>query len=248
MSAAREANRAGGDWLSRALGRAGALPPEELEAAIAAGRVRVEGKVVTKPFAPVTEATRVTVDGVPVSLARVTRALMLHKPQGVVAEGGRDARPSVMDVLLPLLDAGQRRFGWHAVGRLDVDTTGLLLFTNDERLVEHVTSPKTHLAKRYVAKVSEKATDAQLQPLRDGVMLDDGPARPAEARLRGPGMVELTLTEGRNHQVKRMLGAVGLPVLQLHREAVGGLVLDVGAGAVRELSDAEVRQALGFGG
>ncbi len=243
LNAARESGRTGGDWLLRALGRSGALPASELAAAIAAGRVRVEGKVTTKPFTPVTERSRVTVDGAPVSLERVTRVLVLHKPAGVIAEGGaRDSRPSVMHVLLPLLSEAQRRFTWLAVGRLDVDTTGLLFFTNDERFVEHATSPESHLPKRYVAWVNERATDAQLEPLRAGVTLDDGPARPAEAKLRAPGIVELTLTEGRNHQVKRMLARVGLPVLKLHREAVGGLTLDVPEGAMRELGRDEVTQ------
>jgi len=240
LSAARESGRTGGDWLLRALGRAGALPPSELESAIAGGRVRVDGKVAKKPFTPVTEDTRVAVDGVEVSLKRVTRVLMLHKPAGVVAEGGRDERPTVMDVLVPLLSPQQARFVWLAVGRLDVDTTGLLLFTNDERFVALATSPETHLPKRYLATVSERATEEQLEPLRQGVTLDDGPARPAAARLRSPGLVELTLTQGRFHQVKRMLAHVGLPVLKLHREAIGALQLDVPEGALRELTAAEV--------
>lgn len=247
LAAARESGRTGADWLSRALGRAGAVPPEEVESAIASGRVRVDGRVATKPFTPVTESSKVTVDGVPVSMARVTRVLMLHKPAGVLAEGsGRDTRPTVLDVLQPLLPQTLRGFTWLAVGRLDVDTTGLLLFTNDERFVAHATSPQTHLPKRYVASVSEKASEEQLEPLRRGVTLDDGPARPAAARLRSPGVVELTLTEGRNHQVKRMLAAVGLPVLKLHREAVGSLVCDVDEGATREVSEVEIRDALSF--
>ncbi|MBL8954398.1 MAG: rRNA pseudouridine synthase [Myxococcaceae bacterium] len=242
LNAARESGRTGGDWLLRALGRSGALPASEIEGALAAGRVRIDGKVATKPFTPVTESSRVTVDGVVVPLARVTRVLMLHKPPGVVAEGGRDKRPTVVDVLLPLLTEEQRRFHWLAVGRLDVDTTGLLFFTNDERFVQHATSPESHLPKRYLATVHEKATDAMLQPLRDGVTLDDGPARPASARLRSAGLVELTITEGRNHQVKRMLALVGLPVLKLHREAVGGLVVDVDEGAMRELGGDEIER------
>jgi pseudouridine synthase len=246
LNAAREANRAGSDWLSRALGRSGAVPPEELDATLAAGRVRVDGKVTTKPFTPVSAGSKVTVDGRAVSLERRTRVLMLHKPAGVIAEGGRDARPSVVDVLKPLLNEEQSRYAWLAVGRLDVDTTGLLLFTNDEQLVAHATSPQTHLPKRYLATVNDNATDAHLEPLRKGVTLDDGPARPAQAALKGPGLVELTLTEGRNHQVKRMLGAVGLPVLKLHREAVGDLQLDVAEGELRELTAEEIAGALGF--
>ena len=248
MAAAREGGRTGGDWLARALGRSGAVPPEELEATISSGRVRVDGHVVTKPFTPVSPGQRVTVDGLPVDIARVSRVLMLHKPAGVIAEGAghRDMRPSVLDVLRPLLPPALRGYTWLAVGRLDVDTTGLLLFTNDERFVQHATSPKTHLPKRYLARVHEKVTEAMLQPLRDGIALDDGPARPATARVREPGLVELTLTEGRNHQAKRMLAAVGLPVLKLHREAIGTLVVDVPEGEMREVSDEEVRKALQY--
>jgi 23S rRNA pseudouridine2605 synthase/16S rRNA pseudouridine516 synthase len=247
LSAAREANAAKTDWLARALGRAGALPPSELESAIAAGRVRVDGNVVDKPFAPVPEGARVTVDGKPVDISRRTRVLMLHKPAGVVS-AGRDRRGTVFDVLQGQLTGELARFSWHAVGRLDVDTTGLLLFTNDERFVAHATSPATHLPKRYLARVHEKATDAMLEPLRKGITLDDGPALPAQARVREKGLVELTLTEGRHHQVKRMLAAVGLPVLQLHREAVGRLLLDVPVGGFREVGEEEIRDALQYGG
>jgi 23S rRNA pseudouridine2605 synthase/16S rRNA pseudouridine516 synthase len=247
LAAAREANAAKGDWLARALGRAGALPPSEVDAALAAGRVRIDGKVATKPFAPVPEGARVTLDGLAVDVSRRTRVLMLNKPKGVVS-AGRDRRGTVFDVLQGQLDPALARYSWHAVGRLDVDTTGLLLFTNDERLVAHATSPETHLPKRYLATVHEKATDAMLEPLRQGITLDDGPARPAQARVREKGLVELTLTEGRNHQVKRMLAAVGLPVLALHREAVGTLVCDVPEGTFREVSEQEIREALQYAG
>jgi 23S rRNA pseudouridine2605 synthase/16S rRNA pseudouridine516 synthase len=247
LAAAREANAAKGDWIARALGRAGAVPPAEVDAALAQGRVRIDGRVVTKPFAPVPEGARVTVDGIAVDVGRRTRVLMLNKPKGVVS-AGRDRRGTVFDVLQGQLDEALARYSWHAVGRLDVDTTGLLLFTNDERFVAHGTSPERHLPKRYLATVHEKATDAMLEPLRKGITLDDGPARPAKARVREKGRVELTLTEGRHHQVKRMLAAVGLPVLALHREAVGGLVLDVPEGTFRELSEGEIREALEYGG
>jgi len=137
-------------------------------------------------------------------------------------------------------------FAWHAVGRLDRDTTGLLLFTTDERFVAHATAPATHLPKRYLATVGADPTPERLAPLLAGIALADGPARPAAAKVRGPRVVELTLTEGRNHQVKRMLGAVGLPVLALHREAIGALALDVTPGQARALTDAEVEELLGF--
>jgi 23S rRNA pseudouridine2605 synthase/16S rRNA pseudouridine516 synthase len=173
---------------------------------------------------------------------------MLHKPAGVVTHGSDpEGIGTVFDVLQAALPSDLHRFGWHAVGRLDRDTTGLLLFTNDERFVGHATSPDTHLAKRYVAKVGALVDDAKLEPLRRGVRIDDGElTRPAKAKARGDDSVELTLTEGRFHQVKRMLNAVGLPTLALHREAVGALELDVPVSSYRALSDDEVAKKLGF--
>ncbi|MFN7132583.1 MAG: pseudouridine synthase, partial [Myxococcales bacterium] len=190
---------------------------------------------------------RVTLDGREVPLTAAARVLAFHKPAGVVtAPSDPEGQGTVYDVLLPKLPPALRGYYWHAVGRLDRNTTGLLLFTNDERVVEHVTSPKTHLPKRYVAEVQGTADEAKVEPLRQGVVLDDGPTRPAEVRLRGPSTVELTLSEGRYHQVKKMLAAVKLPVRALHREAVGGLSLDVEVGGWRELSAEEIRERLGY--
>ncbi|MHB8874689.1 MAG: pseudouridine synthase [Myxococcaceae bacterium] len=235
------------DWLSRALARAGVMPLEDAERAIRAGRVSVGGKKATEPLAPLRPGQPVKVDGREVSLEARTLVLAFHKPGGVVSsrsdpEGGG----TVFERLSAALPPELKGYGWHAVGRLDRNTTGLLLFTNDERFVAHATSPQTHLPKRYVAKVLGKADDQKLEPLRKGMSLHDGPARPAKAELRGPGVVAITLTEGRNHQVKRMLGEVGLPVVALHREAVGELTLDVGPGEVRLLTDDEVRAGLSF--
>lgn len=235
------------DWLSRALARAGALPLKDAEAAIAAGRVKVDGKVVTAPFAPVAADSDVRLDGARVNVAPVTKVVMFHKPAGVVtSDHDPEGVGTVFDALARVLPPELQGFGWHAVGRLDRDTTGLLLFTNDEKFVAHATAPDTHLPKRYLARVSGKPTDDALAPLRVGVELDDGKTRPAGAAVLADGRVALTLTEGRNHQVKRMLGAVGLPVLALHREAIGALVLDVPEGACRLLRDAEVADQLSY--
>ncbi|WP_223643225.1 pseudouridine synthase [Corallococcus sp. EGB] len=235
------------DWLARALGRAGVLPRTEAEQAIRDGRVEVDGRVEREPFAPVGEDTRVRVDGMERALTRQVRALMFHKPAGPVVHGSDpEGVGTVFERLRAVLTPALRGFEWYAVGRLDRDTTGLLLFTNDERLVRHATAPRTHLPKRYVARVEGLPPEAALTRLREGLVLEDGPTRPAEAELRAPDVVALTLTEGRHHQVKRMLAAVGHPVLALHRESVGRLVLDVTEGAWRELTDAEVTEGLGF--
>ena len=238
----------GTDWLSRALSRAGVLPLKEAEFAIRAGRVRLDSREEKEPMAPVHPTSRALLDGQPVSLKWHTRVLQFHKPAGTLTHGtDRQGRRTVFDALRAALPQELQNFGWHAVGRLDFDTTGLLLFTNDEKFVAHATAPGTHLPKRYVAKVGAKVTDKKLEPLRRGVQLEDGDVvRPAKTKPRGEDSVELVLTEGKFHQVKRMLNVVGLPTLALHREAVGALELDVPVGAYRELSDEEVRVKLEF--
>ena len=238
----------GPDWLSRALARAGVMPLSEAERAIREGRVRVGTRVVRQPLAQVKEGLPVVVDGRRVSLAPRTRCLMFHKPAGVVTSTRDDAaQGTVFERLYAVMPFALQTYTWHAVGRLDRDTTGLLLFTNDERLVAHATSPQTHLDRRYVAAVQGTATEEKLAPLREGVELGPGEqARPARARVREEGQVELTITEGRYHQVKRMLAAVGLPVMKLHREAVGTLELYVPEGQYRELSPEELVEKLGY--
>jgi 23S rRNA pseudouridine2605 synthase/16S rRNA pseudouridine516 synthase len=235
------------DWISRVLARAGALPPSELDAALAAGRATLNGKPARAPLTLVRATDEVRLDGQPVEFRPAVRVLVLHKPANTICTvRDPDGHRTVFEVLLPQLPPELARYGWHCVGRLDLDTTGLLLFTNDERFVGHATAPSTHLPKRYLARVKGGGGEAQLQPLREGMQLHDGATRPAQARFREADLVELTLSEGRNHQVKRMLGAVGLPVQALHREAVGGLELDVPVGGFRELSAAEIREALRF--
>lgn len=247
LEARRHGGPGEGTWLSRALARAGVLPLAAAEDAIRAGRVRLDGRVAHEPFAPLGPGARVQLDGIERSLAWRTRVLAFHKPAGVVTHGtDPHGVGTVFDALARVLSTELSSFGWHAVGRLDRDTTGLLLFTNDERFVAHATSPQTHLPKRYRATVGAAVTEAQLESLRRGVQLEDGVTRPSQARCLGPSVVELILTEGRYHQVKRMLGAVGLPTLALHRQAVGGLELDVEMGAVREVSEGELITRLRF--
>ncbi len=251
-----DAARAGGwtrapgerpDWVARSLARAGVLAPGEAEAAVRAGRVTVGGRPVREPLSLVRPGDEVRLDGRPVELSAKTLVLAFHKPKdAVVARSDPRGMRTVFDVLLPKLPPALTRYGWHAVGRLDRDTTGLLLFTNDERFVAHATQPEAHLPKRYLAQVQGAPDEAKLEPLRQGVHLHDGPARPATARARGERAVELTITEGRNHQVKRMLGAIGLPVTALHREAVGELELDVPEGTWRLLTEDEIRAKLHF--
>ncbi|MET0402941.1 MAG: pseudouridine synthase [Cystobacter sp.] len=235
------------DWLARAIARAGMMPQDEATEAIQAGRVTVNGRVVKQPLSPVPTGATVRVDGAPLPTVAPTRVLAFHKPAELLTSTvGQHRVGTVYEVLLPQLPPQLARFTWHAVGRLDRDTTGLLLFTNDEKLLAHVTSPDTRLPKRYVATVFSDATEEKVEPLRQGLELEDGPLRPALVTLRDTHTVEVTVTEGRNHQVKRMLGAVGLPVRALHREAVGGVALDVPENGFRLLTDAEVAQGLQY--
>jgi 23S rRNA pseudouridine2605 synthase/16S rRNA pseudouridine516 synthase len=236
-----------GDWLARALVRAGVLTTVEAERAIRDGRVRVDGRVIRQPLALLPQGALVALDGSPVSLDARALALMLHKPpDAVTSRSEPSGARTVFDVLLPQLPADLRRYEWHACGRLDRDTTGLLVFTNDGRLVEHLTAPDRHLPKRYRATVQGTATEEQLRQLREGVALNDGPARAEEALALAPGHVELVVTEGRNRMVRRMLAAVGLPVTRLHRVAVAGLRLDIREGEWRRLGEGELKEALGF--
>lgn len=244
---ARDGVVEGGDFLSRALSRAGVLPLNEAERAIREGRVSVNGKVATVVVAPLDEGARIEVDGERVDVSPSTRVLAFHKPKGLVVDGrDREGIGTVFERLHQLLPTELKGYGWLAVGRLDRDTTGLLFFTNDERFVAHATDPETKLPKRYVATVSGRISDAKLEKLRTGVELEDFSTLPAKAERRGLHDVALTLTEGKFHQVKRMLGAVGLATLELHREAVGEYVIDVPIDSIRLLTDEEVERLLGY--
>jgi pseudouridine synthase len=208
---------------------------------IRAGRVQVNGRVVRDPDRWVDLARdRVRFDGKPLE-ARQRVYVLLHKPAGYLTTY-RDprGRPTVYELI-----AGVGTFV-SPVGRLDLDTSGLLLMTNDTQLAERVTNPSSHVPKIYRVKASVPLSDDQLRRLRDGIELSDGPTRPAQvARLRGPEGTtgfEITLTEGRNRQVRRMVEALGAEVVELVRVKIGPLGLGtLPAGKWRQLTPAEVR-------
>ena len=219
--------------LNAYLARAGVASRRASDELILAGRVLVNGEPgQLNTF--VESRDRVEVDGRPVSLQRLTY-LLLHKPAGVVTTA-RDPqrRPTVIDFVPP-----EPRVV--PVGRLDVDTTGALLLTNDGPLAHRLAHPRYGVEKTYVAKVEGDPDEAALQRLRDGVDLEDGRSAPARARRLGRGRIELVLHEGRTHQVKRMCVAVGHPVVRLHRSRYAGLAVDdLEPGAWRELTSEEV--------
>ncbi|MEQ6886782.1 pseudouridine synthase [Salicola sp. Rm-C-2C1-2] len=167
------------------------------------------------------------------------RYLMLNKPSGVVSATKDDYDPTVVDLLEPEL-----RRGLHPVGRLDKDTTGLLLLTTDGEWSHRITSPRHGFAKTYRVRVADPVTDQELASLEAGIMLrgEDTPAFAHDIKRLGNTELRLTLTQGRYHQIKRMMGAIGNRVVQLHREQVGPIELDpaLEAGGYRELTEAEV--------
>jgi len=219
--------------LNAFLARAGVASRRRADELIRAGRVRVNGA----PGELSTVVGRhdvVEVDGARVQRQRLAHVL-LHKPAGVVTTA-RD--PQGRRTVVDLVPDEPRVV---PVGRLDVDTTGALLLTNDGDLAHRLAHPRYGVSKVYEAEVEGTPSPEALARLRGGVELDDGVTAPAGARRLGAGRIELTLHEGRKHQVKRMCEAVGHPVRHLHRSRYAGLDLaGLGAGESRELTTDEV--------
>jgi 23S rRNA pseudouridine2605 synthase len=201
--------------LNAYLARAGVASRRRADELIKAGRVRVNGeRGELNTFVGANDT--VEVDGRPVAKQRLTY-LLLNKPAGVVTTA-RDphGRPTVVELVPPDPRVVP-------IGRLDADTTGALLLTNDGPLAHRLAHPRYEIDKVYEVEVEGDPDDDALRRLREGVDLDDGRTAPAEARRLGPGRLELTIHEGRKHQVKRMCEAVGHPVRGLHRSGYAGL-------------------------
>ncbi len=231
--------------LARYLAHAGVASRRAAERIVAERRVAVAGAVVTDPAFDVNERSGVTLDGQPVAPEDL-EVHVLHKPAGVVSTA-RDThgRPTVLD----LVPSAHRLY---PVGRLDSDSTGLILVTNDGELANRLTHPRYGVEKVYLAEVSPRPVDeTALRALRNGVELDDGPTLPARVRQTRPGVLEVVLREGRKRQLRRMCEAVGHRVVALRRIAFGPLALgDLAEGQSRRLAEAEVerlRQATGRG-
>jgi pseudouridine synthase len=222
--------------LNAYLARAGIASRRGSDGLIKAGRVRVNdlpGELNTY----VHSGDRVEVDGAEVT-AQALRYVLLNKPAGTVTTA-RDpqGRPTVVQLVE---DIPERVV---PVGRLDADTTGALLLTNDGPLAHRLAHPRYGVEKVYEVDVEGEPDDAALEQLAAGVELDDGLTAPANARRLGPAKLELTLHEGRKHQVKRMCEAVGHPVLRLHRSRYAGLTVEgLEPGAWRELEPSEVKR------
>jgi len=230
--------------LERVFSKSGAASRTDARSWIGAGRVRVNGRLVQNPDHWVDmDRDRITLDGKPLRSAGKLY-LLLYKPKGYLTTyRDPEGRPTVYDLIA---DAG----AWLSpVGRLDLDTSGLLLMTNDTDLAERITNPEHKVPKTYQVKAATLLTDEQLEQLRRGVQLSDGPTRPAQVtRVRDSAkftFLEMTISEGRNRQVRRMLEAVDSKVLKLVRTAIGPLRIgDLPIGKWRMLTPDEVK-ALG---
>jgi len=219
--------------LNAYLARTGVASRRGADELIQAGRVRVNGEVVGLATY-VGAGDRVELDGRPLEVEPLTYVL-LYKPAGVVTTA-RDpqGRPTVVGLV-----GHQHRVV--PVGRLDADTTGALLLTNDGPLAHRLMHPRYEVDKVYAVEVEGEPSDTALEQLAEGVELEDGKTAPAKVERVGPSSLRLKIHEGRKHQVKRMLEAVGHPVLRLHRSGYAGLTLDeLAPGEWRELTREEV--------
>lgn len=229
--------------LQKVMAHCGVASRRKSEELIQAGRVTVNGKKVTELGVKVSQSDKVEVDGVPIYQEQPVYYLF-YKPKNVISAVSDDKdRPVVTDYFHGV---PERIF---PVGRLDYDTSGLLIMTNDGEFANLLTHPKHEVDKVYVAKVKGIATKEALKPLRNGIKIDGRKTAPARFKVlstdtrKGTSVVELIIHEGRNHQVKNMLAAVDLPVMKLKREKVGALDLfGLNPGDYRELTKKEVSQ------
>jgi 23S rRNA pseudouridine2605 synthase len=231
--------------LAKHLAHAGVASRRAAETLIAAGRVRVDGETVTDPAREVDERSAVEVDGEPLGGAERRVTYAVNKPVGVVSTA-RDThgRRTVVE----LVPAGGLRL--YPVGRLDADTSGLILVTNDGELANRLTHPRFEVPKAYHARLGGARLDEEaLRRLREGVELEDGITAPARVRRLGDHELELTIHEGRNRQVRRMCEAVGRPVLGLRRVSFGPLRLrGLREGEHRLLGEQELGRLRALGG
>jgi 23S rRNA pseudouridine2605 synthase len=222
--------------LVKFLAHGGVASRRRAEEIIAKGVVTVGGEVVTDPARDVGEGDDVRVNGGPVA-AEAREVWAVNKPAGVVSTAREPGdRPAVVELV-------KTRARLYPVGRLDADSTGLLLLTNDGELANQLTHPRYEVPKTYRARTGKPIADRDLERLQQGIELEDGPTAPAEVRRLGEREVEITLREGRNRQVRRMLEAVGNRVVALRRVSFGPLSLgNLPEGKARRLSEGELAE------
>jgi 23S rRNA pseudouridine2605 synthase len=220
--------------LAKFLARAGVASRRVAEGIVAEGRVSVDGETVTDPARDVDEAADVRVDGRPVAF-EPPETWAVNKPAGVVSTA---KEPSSRQAVTELVRSRSRLY---PAGRLDADSTGLILLTNDGELANRLTHPRYEVPKTYRAELRRPPAERELEQLRRGVELEDGPTAPAGVLRSGEREIEITVHEGRNRQVRRMAEAIGNEVVALQRVRLGSLELgDLPPGEARRLSEDEV--------
>ena len=227
--------------LNRLLSKRGVLTRSQANSAILAGRVSVNGRVVRDPGQPVEESVRIAVDA-EATITRPWRTILFHKPRGVMTtRSDPEGRETIYDVL------GEAARGLVPVGRLDRATSGLLLLTSDTHLADRITDPGSAVSRVYVVSVRGRMTREDCERLEQGVVDNGEPIKADTVTLRKPSGREshlvVTLTEGKNREIRRLFEAVGHPVTRLKRVALGGLALDdLKPGEWRELKAADVHR------
>lgn len=212
---------------------------QQVRRLLAQGCVRIDGRVVSDPHDQVRDFSEVEVDGERLQAGRPARYFMLHKPPGCVSATRDLVHPTVLDLLNE-----PDRHELHIAGRLDFNTTGLMLITNDGNWSRRLTQPQTKLAKVYYVETEQPITDEYVATFAQGLYFafEDLTTQPAELTLLGPRSARLSIVEGRYHQVKRMFGHFDNKVVRLHRERMGPLLLDAGLapGQYRALTPEEI--------
>ena len=220
--------------LAKYLAHAGVASRRSAEELIAAGKVSVGGDVVTDPARDVDESAEVAVDGKRIS-PEPREVWAVNKPKGVVSTA---REPGKRRAVTELVDSPRRLY---PVGRLDADSTGLILLTNDGELANRLTHPRYGVPKTYLLELARPPSEPDLDRLRKGVRLEDGPTAPAEVERLGERRVEITIREGRKRQVRRMAEAIGNEVEGLSRIRIGPLDLgDLRRGEARRLDRREI--------
>lgn len=230
--------------IQKALANAGLMSRRAAEEAMHEGRVQLNGQPVVLGDRVDPEVDSLTLDGNPVPVSEELETHLLNKPLGVISTADD---PQGRETVVDLIDSDKRLY---PVGRLDADSEGLILVSNDGELTNRVTHPSFGITKKYLAEVEGEVAKRTVRRLTDGVELDDGPAQAVRATIvdkrPGKSLVELVLVEGRNREVRRMFETVGHPVTRLVRTAIGGLSdTDLEPGQSRRLSPAEIHQLLG---
>lgn len=226
--------------LQKIIARAGVCSRREAENLILDGKVTVDGKIIRELGTKVDSKQKIRVEGRLLRFDTERIYLLLNKPRGYVStthdERGRKT-------ILDLIDTSERIY---PIGRLDLNSEGLILLTNDGELTNLLIHPRFEVKKTYRAKISGIITEEKLDKLRAGIELDDGLTAPAEIYLLDKDLIEITIHEGRNRQVRRMFAAIGYDVRRLKRIKFGNLTLEgVGVGKYRELTSEEVAELKG---